>query len=312
VGEAGLKILPEVIRPREGCAWLVDWQGTCGVLRRGPAARHSSALARSEEDVAWLHAFLGRLAETGFPAPRPLPAFRGRSWTTAGGTLWEVVSFLPGQVVGWDDVPPMEEIGALLASYHATARQIVVTGQRPGALPLSEVPQILLSRQLEAVDVRRERAVIIRGLAEQLARDLDDTGHQDRMCIVIHGDFTCHNVIADGTPPRATGVIDFALAHSETPLADIGYGLWRSGRPRQAADHLDLPRVRQFFRGYISTVQVSADEASVIPLYLRGRGLQMIAKRIRAGSAETGMLAQVQWLARHGDAISDALVAALP
>jgi hypothetical protein len=38
----------------------------------------------------------------------------------------------------------------------------------------------------------------------------------------------------------------------------------------------------------------------------------MIAKRIKAGRAETGMLAQVQWLAANGDAISDALVAALP
>ena len=32
-----------------------------------------------------------------------------------------------------------------------------------------------------------------------------------------------------------------------------GYGLWRSGRPHQAADHLDLSRVRAFFRGYAST-----------------------------------------------------------
>ncbi len=30
-------------------------------------------------------------------------------------------------------------------------------------------------------------------------------------------------------------MIDFALAHAETPLADIGYGLWRSGRPRKTA-----------------------------------------------------------------------------
>jgi Ser/Thr protein kinase RdoA (MazF antagonist) len=213
--------------------------------------------------------------------------------------------------VGWADVPPIEEVGALLASYHAAAMRIAVTRQRPGALPLAEVPKILLSEQDQLAVAGRERAVIIRQLAEQLARDLDETGHRDRARLVIHGDFTSHNVIADGNPPRATGVIDFALAHRETPLADIGYGLWRSGRPRQDADHLDLPRVRRFFLGYISTVPVTADEASVIPLYLRGRGLQMIAKRVRAGRAETGMLAQVQWLAEHGDAISDALVAVL-
>jgi Ser/Thr protein kinase RdoA (MazF antagonist) len=306
--DAALKVLPGVIRPREGHAWLVDWQGTCGVLRQGPAPRDTSARARLTEDVTWLHAFLARLAQLGFPSPRPLPAFHGKSWTTSGGMLWEVVSFLPGRVVGWAAVPPMEEIGALLARYHATARDVDVTGQRPGALPLAEVPEILLSRQLRAVGVHPERQVPIRLLAERLARVLDDTGHRDRAHLVIHGDFTSHNVIADGLPPRATGVIDFALAHAETPLADIGYGLWRSGRPRQDADHLDLPRVRRFFRGYISTVPITADEASVIPVYLCGRGLQMIAKRIRAGRAETGMLAQVQWLAANGDA----LVVALP
>jgi hypothetical protein len=37
----------------------------------------------------------------------------------------------------------------------------------------------------------------------------------------------------------------------------------------------------------------------------------MIAKRVRAGRAETGMLAQVQWLTANEDDISDALTAAV-
>jgi len=268
-------------------------------------------VARVGEDVTWLHAYLARLGGLGFPSPRPLPAFDGKSWTTAGGALWEITSFLPGWAVGWADEPPMEEIGALLGRHHATASQIQVASQRPGALPLAEVPEILLSSQLQAAGVGPERAAILRQHAGQLAHDLNDTAHLRPARLVIHGDFTNHNVIADGTPSRATGVIDFALAHAETPLADIGYGLWRSGRPRQEADHLDSPRVRCFLRGYASTVSVSADEARIIPLYMRGRGLQMIAKRIRAGRAETGMLAQVQWLTAHSGALTDEVLAAL-
>ncbi len=88
-------------------------------------------------------------------------------------------------------------------------------------------------------------------------------------------------------------------------------GLWRSGRPCQDADHLDLSRVRRFLRGYASTIQVSPDEARVIPVYMRGRGLQMIAKRVRAGRAETRMLAQVQWLSTNATAVGDAVAAAL-
>jgi hypothetical protein len=42
--------------------------------------------------------------------------------------------------------------------------------------------------------------------------------------------------------------------------------------------------------------------------YLRG----MIAKRVRAGRADIGMLAQVQWLSANAGAIDDALAAALP
>ena len=129
--------------------------------------------------------------------------------------------------------------------------------------------------------------------------------------MIIHGDFTTHNVIAVGTPPRAAGVIDFALAHAVNPLADIGYGLWRSGRPRQDADHLDLSRIRRFVAGYAGTIRLSADEARVITVYLGGRGLQMIAKRVRAGRAETGMLAQVQWTSANADAVGDALATAV-
>ena len=38
---------------------------------------------------------------------------------------------------------------------------------------------------------------------------------------------------------------------------------------------------------------------------------QMIAKRVRVGQAETGMLAQVQWTSEHAEAVGDALAAAV-
>ena len=106
--DGALKLLPQPIPPREGRAWLVDWQGTRGVLRQ-----------------------------------------------------------VPVRSVGWADEPPMEEIGALLARYHVTASQIKVASQRPSALPLTEVPGVLLSRQLEAARVRPGQAAIIRQIADQ-------------------------------------------------------------------------------------------------------------------------------------------------
>ena len=307
LSDAGLVLLPGEVRPREGRAWLVGWQGTRGVLRQLPVPVVSGTVLT--QDVTWLHGFLTRLAGLGFPSPRPLRCLDGKSWTMAHGLLWEIVSFLPGHTIGWSAVPPMEEIGALLGRYHATVRQIQVTSQRPDALTLADVPTVLLSRKLAVVPLE-ERAVI-RQLAAQLACDLDGTSRLRRERVVIHGDFTNDNVIADGTPPRPTGVIDFANAHAETPLADVGYGLWRSGRPHERADELDLSRARRFLRAYASIVPLSPDQASVIPVYLRGRGLQMVAKRVRAGRNETGMLAQVRWLSANASAVADAFAAAV-
>ncbi len=309
LADAGLIALATLPPPREGRAWLVEWRQERGLLRQTALADNAAA-ERTTEDVGWLHGFLGRLESTGFPAPRPLPAFGGRSWAICAGSLWQLVTFLPGEVVGWSPAPPMAEIGALMGRYHVAAAALEPAAQRPSAAPLADVPAILLSGQVEAAGVSRDRAASIRSLAADLAADLAEAGRAGPGPLVIHGDFTCHNVVAAGAPPVAAGVIDFELAHVESPLADIGYGLWRSGRPHQAADYLDAARVQQFLRGYASVRTVTADQARLVAVYLRGRGLQMIAKRVRSGRPETGMLAQVAWLSAHKDAVAEILAAA--
>jgi len=109
------------------------------VLRRLPAPAVPAASLVA--DVAWLHSFLARLAGIGFPSPQPLPCFAGQSWAMTDGALWEAVSFLPGYAICWAAVPPMEEIGGLLARYHTAAQQIRPTSQRPGALPWPTYPR---------------------------------------------------------------------------------------------------------------------------------------------------------------------------
>jgi hypothetical protein len=157
------------------------------VLRGRPIAAGAVSEAAVVQDVAWLHDFLAPLAGLGFPWPRPLPAFGGQSWTLAEGLVWEIVSFIPGHEVGWDAEPPMDQIGALLARYHATARRIQVTSQRPGVIPLAEVPAILLSRQLDVACPSPDRAAVIRRLAARLAAGLEDCGHRTAARLVIHG-----------------------------------------------------------------------------------------------------------------------------
>ena len=71
--DASLAILPGQIRARQGTALLVDWQGTQAVLRSASPSVPESPGSLLVDDVRWLHAFLSRLTELGFPAPRPLP-----------------------------------------------------------------------------------------------------------------------------------------------------------------------------------------------------------------------------------------------
>lgn len=309
--QAGL-VAVEQLPARETCMWLVDWDGTLGVLRRLDPAPGWAADADLAADAGWVHGFLSQLAGHGFPAPRPLPVFGQRSWTVTGAGVWEVVSFVPGDVVGWVSPVPMEAVGALLARYHAAACQVRVTSQRPIALPLAQVPAVLASAGPRTAG-EAEQVRLVQRLAGELAADLGRIGHDRLPRLVIHGDFTNHNVIAAGSrqPSRPCGVIDFALAHLEAPLADIGYGLWRSGRPYQQATWLDIPRVQRFVRGYASVRPLSGDDAAGIEVFVRGRGLQMLAKRTLAGSPDLSALRQVHWLSTHQQLIADAVAEAL-
>jgi Ser/Thr protein kinase RdoA (MazF antagonist) len=288
---------------------VVAWQGSQAVLRSvSPTVQApGSSLV---DDVQWLHAFLARLTALGFPAPQPLPALAGNSWTIADGVLWELVSFLPGSAVGWSPQPPMEEIGALLARYHDATDQIRIPGQRPSALPLAEVPGLLLF-PYDSARIAAHHSAAIRQHAKRLARRLSDIAPADRGRAVIHGDFTNDKVITFGTPPAATGVVDFAPAHVEHDLADIGYALWRSGRPAERSICLDLGRVSRYVHGYHGVKPLSADQAAVITTYMLGRGLQMVAKRVRIGRPDIGMLPEVQWISANDQTLTDVIQRAI-
>lgn len=309
--DAGLVVL-EPLPDRLAQLWLAGWGGTLGVLRRlGPVPDWAAPGTSLAEDTAWVHAFLGRLDSQDFAVPHPLPAFGGQSWTTTASGTWELVSYLSGEVIGSASQPPMEAIGALLARYHQTAFLVRPAGQRPIALPLAQVPAVLACAGTR-IGGERGQLRMIRQLADELAADLGDIGHSGAPQTVIHGDFTNHNVIAAGRPPRPGGIIDFALAHLESPLADISYGLWRSGRPYDQATWLDLRRIQRFVRGYASVRPLSSDDSAAIEVLLRGRGLQLIAKRLRAGHPHLNPLTQVNWLSAHKQQVTDALAAMLP
>jgi Ser/Thr protein kinase RdoA (MazF antagonist) len=261
----------EALDPR-GQPWLVETGHRKAVLRRLP-------LSSGLDDVAWLHQFLDRLAQSGFPAPRPLRLLAGESFVVLGEAIWETVSFLPGRRLNWDPRVPVGSAGALLARFHLASLAMSLPEQRPGALPM------------EACWPASEAS-----LAERFQRDLADVGHFSVGRCVVHGDATPANMLVDGRIPEMSGLIDFVRAHVGPPESDISFALWVAGRTEQPAIALDADRIRAFVAGYHRVRPLGDWAARAIPLYLVGRGLQMLTRLERAGRRDEIQSNRLHWL----------------
>lgn len=194
----------------------------------------------------------------------------------------------------------MEALGALLAAYHDAAESVGEVPQRPIAFPVAELDE--LCRPQAAPDW------LIR-LCEELHERLAGPGITHGRRLVIHGDFTAHNVLAAGKPPRPVGVIDFGLAHVEDAAADLAFGLWRSGRPHQDATWLDVDRVTAFVGGYAQIRPLAPEEAALIPVYLWGRGVQMLAKAALRDCPPESCPEQINWLRANERRLTELIAA---
>jgi Ser/Thr protein kinase RdoA (MazF antagonist) len=143
-------------------------------------------------------------------------------------------------------------------------------------------------------------------LCEELADRLHSWRGDDGL--VIHGDFTCHNIVAAGEPPEPVGVIDFALAHLEQPVADLAYGLWRSGRPFQEATWIDTDRLADMVQGYCQVRDLSPDQAALLPVFMWGRGVQMAVKAALRGRLTPSPPREVVWLRSNEHALTELAV----
>jgi Ser/Thr protein kinase RdoA (MazF antagonist) len=283
-GDPELRVEP--LDPR-GQPWLVETEGWKAVLRRLP-------LLSGLDDVAWLHRFLDQLAQSGFPAPRPLRILGDESAVVVDDAIWETVSFLPGRRLNWDPSVPLGSAGDLLARFHRAALAIPLPDQRPGALPM------------ESCWAGSEPA-----LAERFQRDLADIRHSSAARCVVHGDATPANMLVAGPTPEVSGLIDFVRAHLGPPESDISFALWVAGRTKQPAIALDADRVRAFVAGYHHVRPLGDWAMRAIPLYLVGRGLQMLTRLERAGRRDEIQSERLHWLDDNHRWLEDVVASAL-
>jgi homoserine kinase type II len=267
------------------------------VADRTAGQEHRRRLGLLRDAVAWLHAFLGQLSLR-FPAPKPVGLFEGQSWWATSDEVWEALTFLSGTVIGWRPSPSLRDVGAFLARYHSVVADLDVA-PRPVVTPLGSLHTLADWAQAPTTMGSASGSRTLRTLLDEFRDDLAEVGYEGAPRAVIHGDATAHNVVASGNPPQPSGLIDFQLAYHEPPAADISFGLWRSGRPKQGADSIDTSRLTDFVGGYRQVRTLSDADLAAIPVYLRGRGLQMLVKRTKLGIADTGPLPLVLWSRDH-------------
>ncbi|HLZ48827.1 MAG TPA: phosphotransferase, partial [Candidatus Limnocylindria bacterium] len=217
--------------------WAIDYASTKAVLRWNDAARWRAFGFTDEDAVAsteWLHALLRELAAVGFTAPYPIDDLDGRSFVAVDGGIWELLSHVPGEPMGWSH-REMFEAGALLARFHDAAQRLTRRAQRPGAQPFADCAP-------GHSEARGLRAAFDREFA-QLRPEWTKRG-------VIHGDATQSNVVVDDH--GSYHLVDFALAYVDHVLADTGSALWRNGRASPDSIVYDPARAAGFVRGYAS------------------------------------------------------------
>jgi len=287
---------PQRVAPLDerGQPWLVQYGSSNAVLRRYPPERYPPAASLNH--VRWLHDFLRGLASTGFPAPLPVNDLAGVSLMVVGGAIWELLTYLPGRVLGWCRRDALWQTGDIIARFHAASEQVSSADQRPGALPLPDCWPATRS---------------IQKLVQQFHDQLDVPSYATARRCVIHGDPTSHNVLVRGRPSRPSGLIDFTLAYREAASADLAFALWRSGRPAQHALDYDLSRVASLVRGYHRVRRLEPGEAALIPVLMLGRGLQMLTRLESRGQNDAALLGRLTWVSSHQQEIHGAVLAGL-
>jgi len=263
---------------------------------------------QDEIDVEWEHTFLERLAVTTFPAPRPIQALAGRSWLRLDDRVWGTLTYLPGRSLSWECRPGLDMAGMLLAEYHRAARSILVDHQRPSGVPLADLADRAPWDRLPAALGEADRTRDFERLLDELGQELDAIDYGSVGQFVIHGDCTTDNMLIGGTPPRMVGLIDFGNAYVEGHLADIGAGLWRSGRADPAAIGLDPHRVASFVAGYHRRSPLEPRLVRAVPTLIKARGLQLIVRWTRRAlpgelstlvPVLTQTLDRVKWIHNH-------------
>lgn len=198
------------------------------------------------ESIRFTHSILAHLFEEGQPVPRWVADTSGMSYTEAAGSHWALYAAREGrQATDRDWMWGRPKAAEALAGLH-----VALEGFEPDGAPfqpwdswtLETVDRVLESWQ-PMPELPNELLAFVR---ERLATRYFGDLYPQLPKQVVHGDYTCANVLWRGEATNATisGVLDFERAHMDTPLFDFAWGLGDRRPPLLRATVATYARVR--------------------------------------------------------------------
>lgn len=295
----GARTPPRLVVDRENAVFDVTLRsGARAALRLHRAGYRSPAAIAAE--MGWT----ARLAEAGFPCPRPIPGENG-------SLLARAPDGRAASVVAWVDAPPLarrgptpdafRKLGALIARLHAETDALAPdTGALPswsGEALLGERPA--WGRFWEHPDLTPDESRFLQTVRAEARARLDALPDPDLG--PIHGDVLLDNVLEDG--PRLW-LIDF----DDSGVGHRGYDLGTAlVAHAEREDYPDLAAA--LVAGYASRRGNGARVAAELPLFVMLRALAScgwVLSRTPPGDARRRIYADravrlaERWLARAG------------
>jgi len=223
--------------------------------------------------LAFQMRFHAVLAEADLPVPTVLPDRHGCWLAAHGGHHWAVYAWVDGEDYDYARADQREAAGRLVAELHLALAgkdlpgYVVPAGygsysdwaERGGDLMAEAFSRAWAASLSDddktfALDLQRW---LVRALP---ARDWERLPKQ-----FIWSDFHGRNLKFQGA--RVTGLFDFDVAHWESPMFDLGTGLYMLGREARGAFPIRLDAAADVVRGYAARRPISRPEArAVVPL----------------------------------------------
>lgn len=223
-----------------------------------------------ESDLPFFMGVMERLAERGFPAPRPLATRHGALVARAAGKPSAIVTFLEGAWPRAWTATHCAAVGEALARMHVALDGFEM--KRANGLSIAGWERLLQPRLADADALRP-------GLGALVARDMAEVRGAWPSALprgAIHADLFPDNAFFEGD--RLTGVIDFYFACTDFLAYDLAVCL--NAWCFEDEKRYSLERGSTMIGAYENIRPLTQADRDALPVLARGAALRFLATRL--------------------------------